>query len=134
MHLVELAFGHSHSDGIKLPVHQITLAEKRALMVFSQCFRGSQVHHPMGAYMTLESGLVIEPSTVIRAYTQEIDSHLKDLLELAREIATLLKQECVLLAVLHIPGAMQWIEPEAAIPLTEQSTLASPYALYSEAL
>src|SRR5437868_3211127 len=97
---VELAFGHCRYDGSKLPIEQIALAEQKALMGFTRYFRGSQINHPLGAYLTLENHVLIEPSSVIRAYTiQEVDSHLKELLALAREIATILEQVCVLLCI-----------------------------------
>lgn len=125
MNFVELAFGHCGSDGKILPTRQIALAEQRCLMVFSHCFRGSQVHHPLGAYLTPENRVVIEPSTVIRAYAQEVDSHLEQLLALCREIANTLEQACVLLAIVRLQGTMQWVEPEATVPLANQPVLAS---------
>lgn len=119
MYLVELAFGHCRSDGKILPTHQIALAEQRSLMVYSHCFRGSQVHHPLGAYLTPENRVVIEPSTVIRAYAQEVDSHLEQLLALCHDIANTLEQACVLLAIVRLQGTMQWVEPEATVPLAK---------------
>ncbi len=124
MHLVELAFGHCRSDGRLVPIHQVALAEQRGLMVFSHCFRGSQVLHPLGAYLTTENRVVIEPSTVIRAYAQEVNSHLEQLLALCHEIADILEQACVLLAIVRLQGTMQWVEPEATVPRTKQPVLA----------
>ena len=134
MHVVELAFGHCRSDSSILPPHQIALAEQRGLMVFSRCFRGSQVHHPFGAYLTPENRVVIEPSTVIRAYAQAVDSHLNELLELCHEIANTLEQDCVLLAIFRLQGTMQWIEPEATVPVAKQPVLASHLTSYPETL
>ena len=130
MHLVELAFGHCRSDGSKLPIHQITFTEQRGLIVFSHCFRGSQVHHPLGAYLTPENRVVIEPSTVIRAYAQEVDAHLEELLALSREIANILDQECVLLAIIRLQGTMQWVEPEVTVPAAKQPVRTSPLTVY----
>lgn len=134
MHLVELAFGHCRSDGRLVPIHQIALAEQRALIVFSHCFRGSQVHHPLGAYLTTENRVVIEPSTVIRAYAQEVDSHLEQLLALCHDIANTLEQACVLLAIVRLQGTMQCVEPEATVAIAKQPVLTSSLTSNPETL
>jgi hypothetical protein len=68
-------------------------------------------------------------STVIRAYAEEVDSHLKALLELAREIAIDLEQNCVLLAVFRLHGSMQLVEPEVTVSVAKQPTLTSSLTL-----
>ncbi len=103
-------------------------------MVFSHCFRGSQVHHPLGSYLTTEYRLVIEPSTVIRSYAQEVDVYMEELLALCREIANTLEQACVLLAIVRLQGTMQWVEPGTTVPVAKQPVLASPLTSYPETL
>ena len=134
MHLIELTFAHCRSDGSILPSHQIALVEKRCLIEFAHCFRGGQVHHLVGSYLTADNRVLTEPSTVIRAYSQNVEPHVACLIALAREIAYSLSQECVLLAIVRLQGTMQWIEPEAPVPVAKQPMLTSPFTVYSETL
>ena len=132
MHLIELAFGHCRADGCLLPMNQIALAKQRSLLVFTHCFRGSQVHQLQGSYLTAENRVVIESCTVIRSYAQEIESHLEQILALCHEIGNILEQECVLLAIVSFRGTMQWVEPETTVPITKLPILASPLTSNSE--
>jgi signal peptidase I len=118
--LVELAFGHCRTDGSVLTAHQIALAKQRSLHVFAHCFHGGQEHQIVGSYLTIENHVVIEQSSMIQAYTDEVDSHQEQLLALCREIATILDQECVLLTIIALQGTMQWVKPEASVPVTKQ--------------
>jgi hypothetical protein len=119
VNLVELAFGHSRPDGKRLPLHRIARAEKKSLTVFSRCFRGGQVYHLIGGYLTTDNRVVIQRSTVIRAYSLDVESHVEQLLALSREIACTLEQTCVLLTIAHVQGAMHWVEAKQAIPLLQ---------------
>jgi hypothetical protein len=134
MQLIELSIGHCRSDGSILPSHKIALAELRSLIVFSKCFRGTQVYHPLGAYLTSEDCLVIESSTVLRATAQEVESHLQELRALCHELVNTLEQESVLLTIFHVQGTMHWIESEAPAPAGKQPALTSPLTLYAETL
>jgi len=130
MFCIEIAFGHCRSDGSSLPENQIAFAEQRSLIEFAHCFRGCQVHHLVGGYLTADNRVLTEPSTVIRAYTQQVDNHVACLIALAHEIACSLSQESVLLTIFRLQGTMQWVEPEAPVPGAKQPVLTS----YSETL
>ena len=111
MFIIELAFGHNSPTGEGLSDTQITLAEHKVLVVFAQCFGGSQRYHALGSYHTADHRLVTELCTVIRAYTPEIAQHWDTLQALAREIACQLTQECVLLSCVQLHGSLAWIAP-----------------------
>ncbi len=114
MHYVELAFGHFRSNGEPLPTHLIALAEQRVLTVFCQCFRGAQKYNPIGGWMP-NGSLMIEPSTIIRAYASEIERHSARLAALARELREMLEQSSVLLVIVLMDGVMYWEEANASV-------------------
>jgi hypothetical protein len=92
------------------------------------------MHHMVGSYLTTDNRVVTEPSTVIRAYSQDAEPHLDCLIALAREIASALSQECVLLCIVPLQGTLHWIEPEAPVPAAKQPALTSLLTVYAESL
>jgi hypothetical protein len=134
MELIELTFAHCRSDGSILPKDQIAFVEQRCLVEFAHCFRGCQVHHLIGSYLTADNRILTEPCTVIRCYSQDVEPHLACLIALARQLAGALSQECVLLTITRLQGTMQWIMPEAPVPAGKQPALTSPLTVYAETL
>jgi hypothetical protein len=134
MHLIEITFAHCRSDGSILPSHQIAFVEQRGLIEFARCFRGGQVHHINGSYLTADNRVLTELSTVIRAYSEDVEHHIACLIALARQIACSLSQENVLLCIVRLQGTMQWITSEAPVPVAKQPVLTSPLTVYSETL
>src|SRR5436309_2039333 len=75
MDVIELAFGHYCSNGDPLPKHRIEAAEYRGLSTFTQFFLGGQLHHCTGGYLSPQGQVVIEPCTLIKAYTSDAVPH-----------------------------------------------------------
>ncbi len=117
MYLIELTFSHCRSDGEPLPLQQIALAEQKGLAMFCHCFRGGQVQHLVGGYRMDDNRVLIEPSTVIRAYTEEVEQHVARIHEVAYEIACALSQEAVLVTIVRLSGTISWIgvEPSQSV-------------------
>jgi len=117
MYRVEIIFGHSRQDGQLLPAHQIAVAEQRALWALSHAFRGGQLQHYTGGYLTAEGRLVIEPCSVVWAYALEVERNLAVLWAVAGEIAAALEQESVLLVIERVDGMAHWVGPTQPLPM-----------------
>lgn len=111
MYRVEINFGHCRQDGRPLPAHAIAGAEEQALRALSRAFRGAQLQHHSGGYLTAGGRLMVEPCTVVWAYAPEVDGHVTLLWALAGEIAARLEQESVLLTIVQVNGTVHWVEP-----------------------
>lgn len=111
MYQIEITFGHCCADGNKLPVHEVDTIEQQALLVLAHFFKGAQSHSFTGSYLNSQDIGMIEPSTVLMAYTTEVDHFMCHLLTLAKEIALALHQECVLLVIKQVSGTFQWVKP-----------------------
>ena len=110
MYIVELAFGHC-SNGEPLPKYRIEAEEYRGLSAFIQFFRGGQLNRCTGGYLSSQGQLVIEPCTLIKAYTANVEQYWIQLMTLASDIATALDQESVLLVKLCLDGMLYWAKP-----------------------
>ena len=116
MYRVELAFGHSDSNGLAVPAEQIKRAEHLALRHFALQFNGAQLLRHPGAYRHNDSRVITEPSTTVWAYALDAQPDVTPLSAIAREIATMLRQESVLLVIVELQGHMYWVhlEPNGA--------------------
>jgi hypothetical protein len=111
VHRVEITFGHREVSGEPLPPTLVESADEAALQTFSSLYGGGQRYRRIGGYLTTDGRLLLEPCTVIWAYTPSVDEHLPELMELAQALAVLLNQESVLLTVTPVAGVVRFIPP-----------------------
>ena len=112
IYCIEIAFSHNRIGDATLPESRIALAEQQALTLFANCFGGGQRYHSMGSYRAALNEVAVGQCSVIRAYALEVKEHWDRLHTLAREIASLLEQECVLLSSVALDGSLLFVEPE----------------------
>ncbi len=110
---VELSFGHRRRDGEPLPQQQVARAEQQALEVFTQLFQGGQVHRRFGGYM-VDNHLTLEPCSFIYSLAEAVDGQVAQLWSFAGNLAALLDQDCVLVAITPMNGVVGWVPPTVA--------------------
>jgi hypothetical protein len=119
MFRVNLAFGHRRQDGVSLGVDEVAEAEQLVLSFFDRAIGGGQIYlcHRTGGYLNIDGQGEREPCTFIWAFAQMVDIPLtQSLRSLARTVAQMLCQECVMVAVEGIDGWCDFIGPSESEP------------------
>src|SRR5438128_914952 len=109
--IVELAFGHYRSNGGPVPRHRIEAMEYHGLATFAQLFGGRQRHGRRGSYLSTQGELIIEPCTLIKAYTPNVEQYWTQLIAEANCVTAALDQERVLLTRMRLNGMLYWAKP-----------------------
>jgi hypothetical protein len=92
------------------------------------------LHHHLGAYLTAEGEILIEPCSIIRAYTSTVERHMAELQTLASNAAAVLAQRAVMLAVLKVTGSLSWVQPNNLASAAELDHHAGPRSDCRQAL
>ena len=106
MYRVELVFGHIDRFGDPVSPADVHAGEIQALRVFSHVFGGGQIQNHTGGYLTNDGRLLIEPCSVVWSYSPFYEEALGELRQLGSTLASLLRQETVMLVVVTMRAAV----------------------------